>query len=392
MPRVRAFRGTDMKTYEYQARQLLVEYGIPVPCGQVVETAEQAGEAVASLGGKAVLKAQVLAGGRGKAGGVRLVSSREESEREARDMLAMCIKGIPVERLLVVERLDIRDEYYLAFTVQRSARAAFCIFSASGGVDIEEVAGSRPEAVMQIPVPARAPLEPGPFRAMLDEAFADAESAGKAFALARDLHQLFCEKDCSLVEINPLARTADGQLVAADAKIVLDDNGLFKHPELEAFRNREEYDDDEQEAKQAGLSFVGLDGNIGCMVNGAGLAMATMDCIELFGGRPANFLDVGGSSSPEKVVSALRILLRNRNTKALLVNIFGGLTRCDDIARGILTARKRIDIPVPMIIRLTGTNEEEGRALLREAGIAAIGDMTEAVKAAVACLERDVQT
>ena len=381
-----------MKTYEYQARQLLVEYGVPVPRGQVVDTVAQAGAAVASLGGKAVLKAQVLTGGRGKAGGVRLVSSRQEAEREAGDMLGMFIKGIAVERLLVVERLDIRDEFYLGFTVQRSARAAACIFSASGGVDIEDVVARRPEAVAQIPVPVRVPLDAGPFRVPLAGAFADAGSLDMAFALLRDLHRLFCEKDCSLVEINPLARTAGGQLIAADAKIVLDDNGLIKHPELECFRNREEYGDDEQEAKRSGLSFVGLDGNIGCMVNGAGLAMATMDCIKLFGGRPANFLDVGGSSSPEKVVSALRILLRNKNTKALLVNIFGGLTRCDDIARGLLTARERIDIPVPMVIRLTGTNEEEGRALLREAGIAALGDMTEAVKAAVACLERDGTT
>ena len=379
-----------MKIYEYQARQLLAEYGVPVPSGQVADTPEEVGEAVASLGGKAVLKAQVLTGGRGKAGGVRLVSSREDAEREAHDMLSMSIKGIPVERLLVVEQLAIVDESYLAFTVQRSAKAAFCIFSASGGVDIEEVADSSPGAVSKVRVPVRPPLAEVSSRAILGRAFVATGLVDAAAGLLGNLHRLFCEKDCSLVEINPLARTADGCLVAADAKIVVDDSALYKHPELECFRNREEFGDDEQEAKQAGLSFVGLDGNIGCMVNGAGLAMATMDCVKLFGGRPANFLDVGGSSNPEKVVSALRILLRNPDTKALLINIFGGLTRCDDIARGILAARERLEIPVPMVIRLTGTNEEEGRALLLEAGIVAIGDMSEAVKAAVACLERGV--
>ena len=368
-----------MKIHEYQARELLRAYGVPVPPGEVARSAEEAVRIAGRIGLPVVIKAQVLVGGRGKAGGVKLAGTMEQVREAAGGILSLTIKDSPVEALLVARAVDIRKEYYLSVTVDRASKAVVCIASAAGGVDIEELAVKEPDKILKARIdPLRGPDE-RQLRESLGAVF-PAELLEQAVDTARKLYRLLAEKDCSLVEINPYAQIGDRTLVAADAKINFDDNGLPAHPDVEALRTAEEYSREEIEAREAALSFVSLDGEIGCIVNGAGLAMATMDLIKLFGGRPANFLDVGGSSSPQKVLTALEILTSNKELKAILINIFGGITRCDDIAKGILIARDQIDLRVPLVIRLIGTNEEEGRALLEQAGLEAASEMTEAVK------------
>jgi succinyl-CoA synthetase beta subunit len=293
----------------------------------------------------------------------------------------MDIRGFTVSGILVAPALTIAHEYYVAITVNRSTKHIDCIVSDAGGVDIEETAARTPEKIVTIPFTEDSSGVPDTDR--LKPIFGS-RAAEVAIVISR-LFKLFRDKDCSLVEVNPLVITApDAAIVALDAKIVIDDSALYKHPDLEAMRNPEEYSADELEAQRCKLSFVGLDGSVGCMVNGAGLAMATMDLIQLAGGRPANFLDVGGSSNPEKVLGAFRILLANRSVKSILVNIFGGITRCDDIARGIIMAKEQLQMSIPLVIRLTGTNEDKGRELLGSAGITALGEMSEAVRQAVA--------
>jgi succinyl-CoA synthetase beta subunit len=365
-----------VKLYEYQAKELLSRYGVPVPRGWTASTPDEAAAAAARAGKPVMVKAQVLVGGRGKAGGVKPAVNPEECRRIAREILGMRIKGIEVKTVLVAESVDIEQEFYLSLAVDRAGRTIQCIASASGGMEIEEVAATHPQNIV------RFPAKKGDFSA-LSGVFPSTLILQAQEAASRML-ALFRENDCSLVEINPYARTPDGRLMAADAKVILDDNALFLHPELEKLRSPEEYSADEMQAKAAGLSFVSLEGTIGCIVNGAGLSMATMDLIKYFGSSPANFLDVGGSSNPDKVVAALKIILKNPRLKAILINIFGGITRCDDIARGILSARSALTIPVPLVIRLIGTNEKEGRALLKVGGIDAYEDLTDAVKAAVA--------
>jgi len=333
-----------------------------------------------------VIKAQVLAGGRGKAGAIRKVDSVEQAESAAREILAMSIKGSAVKCVMVAEKLDIVAEYYAGITVDREAKSVVVMISTAGGVDIEEVAVKEPEKIRRF-VMAGSTMTPSDeaLAEWLSETFSDTKLRGQAVSTMRDMYRLFREKDCSLVEINPLALTSKGQLMAADAKIIFDDNAIPMHPDIAKLRNSEEYTAEELRAKEAGLSFVSLDGEIGCMVNGAGLAMATMDGIQLAGGSVANFLDVGGSSDPQKVVDAFRILLKNEKLKVILVNIFGGITRCDDIARGILTARDQLEIKVPLVIRLIGTNEQKGLAMLREAGMIVNRSMSEAIHDAVDC-------
>jgi succinyl-CoA synthetase beta subunit len=368
-----------MKLYEYQARELLAASGIPVPPGEVADSPEQAVEAARKLGLPVVLKAQVLAGGRGKAGGVKLARSPEEVRARAREILSLRIKDVAVRRLLAVRAVEIRKEYYLGLTVDRSAKKTVAIVSASGGVDIEELAAREPQAILTAHIDPQSGPDQAALARLLDRVFPAGRSSAALQTLLA-LYGLFRSKDASLVEVNPYAELADGSLLAADAKVVLDESGLAKHPELEGYRNAEEYSAEETAARAAGLSYVSLEGDIGCIVNGAGLAMATMDQIKLFGGSPANFLDVGGSSSPEKVLTALNILRSNPRLKAILINIFGGITRCDDIARGILIARRQADLPLPMVIRLVGTNQKEGAALLAGEGLEALEDMSEAVK------------
>ena len=367
-----------MKLYEHQARDLLSAAGIPVPPGKVAQSPEEALGAARELGLPVMLKAQVLVGGRGKAGGVKQARTLEEVRARAREILSLRIKEVPVRRLLVVKAADIRREYYLGLTVDRTARKAVAIVSASGGVDIEELAVREPQAILTAHIDPRGP-DQAELGRLLARVFPPAQAPAALRTLSA-LYELFRAKDASLVEINPYAELSDGSLLAVDAKVILDDNGLARHPELEAYRNAEEYSAEEIAARAAGLSFVSLEGDIGCIVNGAGLAMATMDQIKLFGGAPANFLDVGGSSSPEKVLTALNILRGNPRLKAILINIFGGITRCDDIARGILIARRQADLRLPLVIRLIGTNQKEGAALLASEGLTALEDMSEAVR------------
>ncbi len=312
-----------------------------------------------------------------------MAADPKEAAARARDILGMKIKGIEVSRVLVAKAVDIAAEYYVSLTVDRASKAVQCIASASGGMEIDEIAVTQPGKIIRFALdPGRGLVRDSHFDS-LARAFAPTAVADQAWRIAEGMSRLFAEKDCSLVEINPCALTKGGTLVAADAKVIFDDNALYRHPELESLRSLEEYGEDEMDAKSHGLSYVGLEGTVGCIVNGAGLSMATMDLIKYFGASPANFLDVGGSSNPEKVLNALRIISKNPRVTAILINIFGGITRCDDIARGILMAREKLSIPVPLTIRLIGTNEKEGRQLLEAAGIDAYTDLTEAVQAVV---------
>lgn len=372
-----------MKLYEYQAKNLFKEHGIKVSEEEIADSPDGAVYAAEKFNYSAVIKAQVLVGGRGKAGGVRRAEGKQSVRITASEILSMKIKSVPVRRVLVSEIVDIEREYYLSLTVDRSKRNIVLIASAEGGVDIEELAHSTPEKIRTLLIEPHVGVSEEKVHALFQDIFLGAELLEKATDMVQSLYSLLLKKDCSLVEINPLVLTPSGDLVALDAKVIIDDNALFKHPDLEALRNSEEYSSDELEAKEYGLSFVGLDGTIGCIVNGAGLAMATMDIIKLFGGEPANFLDVGGSSSPEKVMHAFQILTRNKKINAVLINIFGGITRCDDIAHGIVQTKESLGLKLPLVIRLIGTNEKEGRKILQGAGISVHEDLVSAVEEVV---------
>ncbi|HMD68934.1 MAG TPA: ADP-forming succinate--CoA ligase subunit beta [Chitinivibrionales bacterium] len=381
---LRSTRRTTIKLYEFQARDLLARYGCAIPRGIIASSEKEAIAAAREIGGSVFVKAQVLSGGRGKAGGVKFAASPEEAGKAARAVLSMRIGGVEVNRVLVVQALQIKQEYYIGLTIDRGARCVRCILSAEGGMDIEFAARKMPEKIVSFPLPLYSQTQRFKVTEALVNAFGDAVAADQAGEAVVSMNRLFNEKDCSLVEINPYVLTKEDRLIAADAKIVVDDNALYKHPDMAALRNDEEFGRDELAAAAEGLSFVELDGDIGCMVNGAGLAMATMDLITICGGRPANFLDVGGSSNPQKVVDAFKILQSNKNIKVVLVNIFGGITRGDDIARGIILARQELGVTKPMVVRLTGTSEEQGRSMLAEAGITAQSEMAAAVQSAVA--------
>ncbi|MHC4214610.1 MAG: ADP-forming succinate--CoA ligase subunit beta [Planctomycetota bacterium] len=369
-----------MKTHEYQGRELLSRYNIDVPDGALASTAEEAVAAAARWDYNAVIKGQVLTGGRGKAGAIKVVSSKDQAESAAREIFALSVKGFDVQKVLVTEKIDIRSEYYMAVTVDRDAKSIVLILSEAGGMDIEEIAAREPQKIRRYNLSGSKDVD---MRQWLSESFPDRSLTAQAVSIVQNMYRLFREKDCSLVEINPLALTDQNVLIAADAKIVFDDSGLFRHSDITELQNSEEYTSDEIEARQGGLSFVSLSGEIGCMVNGAGLAMATMDGIKLAGSTAANFLDVGGSSNPQKALNAMRILLKNKNLKVILINIFGGITRCDDVAEGILMAREQLNISVPIVIRLIGTNEEKGRGILEKAGLIVARSMTEAIEQAV---------
>lgn len=373
-----------MKIHEYQARELFGEYGISRPDGLVASSVDEAVAAAGNLSFPAVVKAQVLVGGRGKAGGVKLVKDEAEAKKAAEAILGMDIKGEKVEKVLVVPAADILKEYYVGLTLDRGRKSLTLMLSAAGGVDIEELAVNDPDKIIKEPIYPHKGLDEKRIETICKDVFEDAGLAAQASDTVKKMYALFLEKGCSLVEINPYARIDEKSMAALDAKVNIDDNAAENLPEVAALRNPEEYSADEIEAREAGLSFVSMDGEIGCIVNGAGLAMATMDIIKHYGGNPANFLDVGGSSNPNKVVSALSILMRNPKVNAILINIFGGITRCDDIANGILEARKQIDIGVPMVIRLIGTNDKEGREILTGAGLEAEEVLSTAVKKVVA--------
>ncbi|TVR01338.1 MAG: ADP-forming succinate--CoA ligase subunit beta [Spirochaetaceae bacterium] len=372
-----------MKIHEYQAKELFAQYQIPVQDQAVITEAEQARDAVKKLGDYVVIKAQVLVGGRGKAGGVKLARSADEAVEASRKILALTIKDLPVEKVMIAPAAEIKKEYYMGLTLDRTAKQFILMVSKAGGVDIEELAVERPEEILRFHINPVDGIDEAGLQKTLSQAFETPKLLAQATDVVKKMYQLTVEKDCSLVEINPYALVDEETLLALDAKVNFDDNALYKHDDVEAMKNPEEYSEDEIEAKACNLSFVSMDGEIGCIVNGAGLAMATMDIIKLYGGTPANFLDVGGSSNPEKVLNALRIITRNPKVKAILINIFGGITRCDDIANGILMAMKQIDIKLPMVIRLIGTNEEEGRKLLSDAGFEVADQLSAAVQKVV---------
>ncbi len=376
-----------MKLHEYQSKRLFARYGVPIPKGDVATTPEQARQIAARLGGRAVVKAQVLVGGRGKAGGIRLADDPDEAEQHARQILGVEIKGLPVRKVLLDEAADIETEIYLGIVIDRAQRRAVMMASAEGGVEIEEVARVTPERIFKITIDPFLGLQPYQGRSLAFGIGLPKQLTRDFVKIAQGLYQAFVECDASLAEINPLVVTEEGQLLAVDGKMLLDDNALFRHFELAEMRDADEETPEEQEARRHGLSYVKLDGEIGCMVNGAGLAMATMDITKLYGGEPANFLDIGGGAQAGKVAAALRIILSDPNVKAVLFNIFGGITRCDEVARGILTALEEVPTDVPMVARLVGTNEQEGQRILAAADMITATTLAEAAQKAVAAAQ-----
>ncbi|HLB81692.1 MAG TPA: ADP-forming succinate--CoA ligase subunit beta [Gemmatimonadales bacterium] len=375
-----------MNLHEYQARDILRRHGIPVPAAELATTADEARAIAARLGGggAVVVKAQVHAGGRGKAGGVRLARDPAEAAAHAAKILGMTIKGLTVHRVLIAPAAEITAETYVGIVVDRSSQRPVLMVSAAGGVDIEEVAAQAPEKIHRLAVDPRYGVLPHQALGLALKLYRDLTQARAAADIMQRLYGAFYAVGASLAEVNPLATTADGALAALDAKIVIDDNELDRHPELAALRDSTAEAPSEVAARQAGLTFIKLEGSVGCCVNGAGLAMATMDLVKYYGGEPANFLDIGGSSNPQKVVSALQIITADPTVRAILFNIFGGITRCDDVANGIVQATGQIPLEVPLVIRLTGTNEDLAVAILTKAGFSALTDMDEAVKQAVA--------
>lgn len=377
-----------MKLHEYYSKRRFSEYGIPIPKGEIAETPQEAQKIAKELGGSVVVKSQVLVGGRGKAGGIKVAKDPKEAYQHAEDILKLTIKELPVRKVLVDEAADIKDEIYLGITNDRAARKPVIMASAEGGIDIEEVAHKTPEKIIKCHIDPLMGLQNYQSRD-LAAGIDLPRDLWRAFGkIAYGLWQAYAGSDATLAEINPLVVTGEGQLLAVDGKMVLDDNALFRHPDLEKYRDLDVDKKAEIQAREHGLSFIKLGGDIGCMVNGAGLAMTTMDIIKLFGGEPANFLDIGGGASSEKVAAALEIILSDSNVKAVLFNIFGGITRCDLVAMGILEALKDLKTEVPMVVRLVGTNAAEGRQLLKDASMETADTLAEAAKMAIAAAKR----
>jgi succinyl-CoA synthetase beta subunit len=372
-----------MKIHEYQARKLFRDHGLPVPRERVAATPAEVAVAAEELGGKVVIKAQVHVGGRGKAGGVKLADGPAAAREAAGKILGMDIKGLVVGRVLVAPAVDIADEAYVGIIVDRASQRPVLMVSAAGGVDIEEVAREAPEQIHRVAIDPRYGLMTHQAMALGFALYDELDRVREAARIFQSLYAAFEAIDASLAEVNPLVVTAGGELQAIDAKVNLDDNALFRHPEFEALRDPAAEAAAETEAREKGLSYVKLEGTVGCIVNGAGLAMATMDLIKYYGAEPANFLDIGGSSNPEKVVNAMRIILSDPNVKAILFNIFGGITRCDDVANGIVAALKQLDVDVPIVIRLTGTNEREALEILKSVDLPATNSMDEVVQKAI---------
>ena len=373
-----------MKLHEYQSKQIFSKYGVPIPKGRVATTASEARQIADELGGRVVVKSQVLVGGRGKAGGIKVANNSGEAEQLATQILAMEIKGLPVRKVLIDEAAAIDQEIYLGITNDRAARKPVMMASAAGGVEIEEVAATTPEKIIRAhidPLLGLRDYQSRDIAASIDLPRNNWRDFGK---IAEGLWQAYLACDATLAEINPLVTTKDKHLLALDGKMLIDDNALFRHPGLAEMRDIDEEAPSETEARKYGLSFIKLDGNIGCMVNGAGLAMTSMDVIKLFGGEPANFLVIGGGAGADKVAAAMRIILSDPNVKAVLYNIFGGITRCDEVAKGILAAMEDVKPTVPMVVRLVGTNAKEGRALLADANMVTAETLADAAQKAVA--------
>ncbi len=373
-----------MKLHEFQSKRLFAEYGIPIPTGEVATTPAQAHKIATKLGGTVVVKSQVLVGGRGKAGGIKLAQYPTEAKTHAKKILGMDIKGLTVEKVLIDKAVDIQNEIYLGIVIDRTTHSPTIIASSEGGIEIEEVAKRKPEAIIRLTVDPILGLHDFQARNLALELGMKGKHIHKFVIIAKGLYRAFVRSDASLAEINPLVITTDGSLLAVDGKIVLDDNALFRHPNLAEMRDLQEEAESERKARQYGMSFVKLDGDIGCMVNGAGLAMATMDIVKHYGGEPANFLDIGGGAKSDTVASALRLILADPKVNVVLFNVFGGITRCDEVATGIVTALEEVKPNVSMITRLVGTNGKEGRAILEKANLHTATSLSEAAQKAVA--------
>ena len=373
-----------MKIHEYQAKEILARHGIPVNSGELATTPEDAEAIARKIGKMVVVKAQVLVGGRGKAGGVKLAKTPEEAREKAQQILGMDIKGITVQKVLIADAADIAQEYYLGAILDRGSKQIVVMASAAGGVEIEEVARETPELIHRVGVDPLIGFQDFQARDLAYAMEIPAPLIRDFVKICRGLVDALIASDASLAEINPLIRTPDGKLLAIDAKMDLDDFGLARHPDLEALRDPNEDIPVEKAAREAGLSYVKLDGDIGCMVNGSGLAMGTMDAIKLHGGEPANFLDVSGGANEQQVTTAMRLILSDPKVNAVLINIFGGITRGDIVARGILAGLKAVQTDLPMVIRLVGTNSEEGRQILADNGLVALESMDEAAAKVVA--------
>lgn len=373
-----------MNIHEYQAKDILRGFGVPIPPGEVATTPADAEKIAKQYGTAVMVKAQVHAGGRGKAGGVKFCKTPADAKEKATAILGMKIKDLTVEKVLVTVAADIGSEAYVGIIVDRATKKPVFMVSAAGGIDIEQVAAETPEKILYVPVDVRYGLLTFDAMRMGFFLYDDVKLARAAAKIMQQLYSAFMASGCSLAEINPLVVTPTGEVLAVDGKMVIDDNELDRRPAIAALRDESSEEPSEVDARNANLTFIKLDGNVGCVVNGAGLAMATMDLVKFYGGEPANFLDIGGSSNPEKVVAALRIITADPNVKAILFNIFGGITRTDDVANGIVTATKANPLKVPIVIRLTGTNEEIAMKILTENGFSASSDMDEAVQKAVA--------
>jgi succinyl-CoA synthetase beta subunit len=386
-----------MKIHEYQGKEILRNFGVPVPRGIPAFTVQEAVEAAQKLGGPVwVVKAQIHAGGRGKGGGVKLARSIDEVKKLAGEILGMQLKthqtgpeGQKVRRLLIEDGADIKKEYYVSAVTDRASQKVAFMASSEGGMDIEEVAHATPEKIIKVFADPIAGLTDEQARQLTEGMGVPAASTAKAVDVLKKLYKVYMETDASLVEINPLVLEGNGDIKALDAKFNFDPNALFRHPEIVALRDLDEEDPAEVEASKFDLAYISLDGNIGCLVNGAGLAMATMDTIKLFGAEPANFLDVGGGATPEKVTEAFKIMLKNKKVKAILVNIFGGIMKCDTIATGVITACKAVNLSVPLVVRMKGTNEDLGKKMLAESGLPIISadTMAEAAQKVVAAVK-----
>jgi succinyl-CoA synthetase beta subunit len=370
--------------HEYQSKRIFANNGIPIPMGEVATTPTQARDIAIRLAKPAVVKAQVLVGGRGKAGGIKLARTPDEAEARADEILGMDIKGLTVKKVLVDEASDIKSEIYLGAVLDRLRRRVVLMASSEGGIEIEKVAAETPEKIVSVAVHPFLGLRDHQARILADGIGLPREHHAEFIRIAKALYKSYIGVDASLAEINPLVITAGDRLMALDGKISVDDSALFRHPDIAEMRDPDEENLAEQEAHRYGLSYINLDGEIGCMVNGAGLAMATMDIVKYYGGDPANFLDVGGGAQADKVAAALRIILSDKRVKSVLINIFGGITRCDEVARGILQAIATLPNRVPFVVRLVGTNEEEGRRILAEANLITATSLADAAEKAVA--------
>jgi succinyl-CoA synthetase beta subunit len=377
-----------MKIHEYQAKEIFSRFKIVVTKEILCHSMSEIEAAAEKLELPVVIKAQVLTGGRGKAGGVKLARTIEEVREAGLKILGMNIKGYNVEKVLVAQGLDFSSEFYIGLTIDRNSKSIILMASREGGVEIEEVAAKDPLSILKYNIDPELGMPAFLARKIAFALFEDMRVIGQAADLFQKLYKVFIETDASLVEINPLVITSDGRLVALDGKMNFDDNALYRQSEILALNEPTEDEKKELLAKEKGLSYIRLDGSIGCMVNGAGLAMATMDLIKLFGGEPANFLDIGGSSNPQKVIDAMNLILSDKNVKVIMINIFGGITRCDDVARGLISALDQMKVEVPIVVRLAGTNSKEGLEILKQANLMTIETMGEAAQKAISLVNK----